>query len=126
VKLLLDENLSRRIVSALRAAFPETTQVALAALETASDRAVWEFAKAGEFTIVTKDEDFIERTKGATHELNLHDRQSLLAAETKAAADCHRTGAELWAFAGRDGDTLGMIQEHANDIRSAGQRRVGG
>lgn len=60
MKLLLDENLSRRIVPALRAAFPETTQVALIGLETAGDRAVWDFAKAGECVIVTKDEDFIE------------------------------------------------------------------
>lgn len=60
MKLLLDENLSRRIVTALRAAFPETTQVALAGLETADDRAVWAFAKAGTYVIVTKDEDFIE------------------------------------------------------------------
>lgn len=60
MKLLLDENLSRRIVPALCAAFPETTQVALIGLETAGDRAVWDFAKAGEYVIVTKDEDFIE------------------------------------------------------------------
>lgn len=60
MKLLLDENLSRRIVPALRTAFPETSQVALIGLETAGDRAVWDFAKAGEYVIVTKDEDFIE------------------------------------------------------------------
>jgi predicted nuclease of predicted toxin-antitoxin system len=59
VKLLLDENLSRNIVPALQEAFPGTTQVALVGLERASDRAVWEFAKAGEFTIVTKDDDFL-------------------------------------------------------------------
>ncbi len=60
MKLLLDENLSRRIVPALCVAFPETTQVVLAGLETADDRAVWDFAKAGVYVIVTKDEDFIE------------------------------------------------------------------
>jgi predicted nuclease of predicted toxin-antitoxin system len=59
VKLILDENLSRRIVPALQEAFPGTTQVALAGLERASDREVWEFAKAGGFAIVTKDDDFL-------------------------------------------------------------------
>lgn len=59
MKLLLDENLSRNIVPALQEAFLGTTQVALVGLERASDRAVWEFAKAGEFTIVTKDDDFL-------------------------------------------------------------------
>ena len=58
VKLLLDENLSRRIVPALQTAFPGTTQVALAGLERADDRAVWEYAKAAGYTLVTKDDDF--------------------------------------------------------------------
>lgn len=59
MKLLLDEHLSRRIVPALQDAFPGTTQVALVGLEHSSDRAVWDFAKAEEFTIVTKDDDFL-------------------------------------------------------------------
>jgi predicted nuclease of predicted toxin-antitoxin system len=59
VKLLLDENLSRKIVPALQDAFPGTTQVALVGLEHSNDRAVWNFAKAEEFTIVTKDDDFL-------------------------------------------------------------------
>ena len=37
MKLLLDENLSRRIVPFLQSAFPGSTQVALLGLETASD-----------------------------------------------------------------------------------------
>ena len=58
MKLLLDENLSRRIVPALQAAFPGTTQVALAGLAEADDRAIWEYAKAHGCTLVTKDDDF--------------------------------------------------------------------
>jgi len=46
VKLLLDENLSRRIVPALQTAFPDATQVLpLPGLEEANDRAIWEYAK---------------------------------------------------------------------------------
>lgn len=60
MKLLLDENLSRRIVPILQDAYPGTTQAVLAGLEKADDRKLWEFAKAGSYVIVTKDDDFIE------------------------------------------------------------------
>jgi len=58
VKLLLDENISRRIVPALQQEFPGTTQVALVGLDRTEDRTLWEFAKTGGFTIVSKDDDF--------------------------------------------------------------------
>ena len=58
MKLLLDENISRRIVPPLQQEFPGTTQAALVGLDRAEDRALWEFAKAGGFTIVSKDDDF--------------------------------------------------------------------
>lgn len=38
MKLLLDENLSRRIVPFLQAAFPGSSQVALLGLETATEK----------------------------------------------------------------------------------------
>ena len=60
MKLLLDENLSRRIVPFLQNDFPETTHVALVKLEAASDNEVWNFAKLNHFVIVTKDADFYE------------------------------------------------------------------
>ena len=59
VKLLLDENISRRIVPALQEAFPGSTQVVLAGLERVDDRAVWEYAKANEYVILSKDDDFL-------------------------------------------------------------------
>lgn len=60
MKLLLDENLSRRLVPFLQDAFPGSSQVALAGLEHASDRAVWEYAQRNGFVVVTKDSDFHE------------------------------------------------------------------
>lgn len=45
MKLLLDENLSRRIVPFLQADFPESTQVALLGMESASDSDIWQYAK---------------------------------------------------------------------------------
>ncbi|MEA3642860.1 MAG: DUF5615 family PIN-like protein [Lamprobacter sp.] len=60
MKLLLDENLSRRLVPFLQDDFPGSSQVALAGLERASDREVWEYAQRNGFVVVTKDSDFHE------------------------------------------------------------------
>ncbi len=58
MKLLLDENLSRRLVVALQEMYPGSTQVALLGLEQASDSNIWEFAKQSDYVLVTKDDDF--------------------------------------------------------------------
>lgn len=60
MKLLLDENLSRRIIPFLQNTYPESTQVALVGLERATDTAVWEYARQNQFVIVTKDSDFYD------------------------------------------------------------------
>lgn len=67
MKLLLDENLSRRIVPFLQTAFPESSQVALLNLEGASDAEIWQFAKDNGFVIVSRDSDFQERSLVAGH-----------------------------------------------------------
>ena len=60
MKLLLDENLSQRIVPLLQTAYPGSSQVTLLQLETATDRAIWEYAKSHNFVIVIRDSDFHE------------------------------------------------------------------
>lgn len=60
MKLLLDENLSRRLVPFLLHDFPGTSQVVLEGLESSSDADVWRHAKRHEFVIVTRDADFEE------------------------------------------------------------------
>lgn len=60
MKLLLDQNLSRRLLPELEVYFPGSTQVALCGLDTATDTALWDFARAQGFTIMTKDADFLE------------------------------------------------------------------
>jgi len=60
MKLLLDENLSRRLVPFLQHDFPGSTQVALLGMESASDRAIWQLAKDEGYVIVTRDFDFQE------------------------------------------------------------------
>jgi predicted nuclease of predicted toxin-antitoxin system len=58
VKLLLDENLSRRLVPVLQGRFPGTSQVALLSLERATDTQICEHAAQQDFVICTKDGDF--------------------------------------------------------------------
>lgn len=60
MKLLLDENLSRRIIPLIESYFPESTQVVYAGLASEDDRQLWEYARCNDFTIVTKDSDFHE------------------------------------------------------------------
>lgn len=45
MKLLLDENLSHRLVPALQAAYPGSSQVTLIGLSGADDRTVWRHAR---------------------------------------------------------------------------------
>ena len=58
MKLLLDENLSRRLVPALQARFPGTSQVALLGLERATDAALCDHAALHDFVNCSKDDDF--------------------------------------------------------------------
>lgn len=44
MKLLLDENLSRRLVPALKDHYPGTSQVVLEGLEAAEDQKIWDYA----------------------------------------------------------------------------------
>ena len=60
MKLLFDENLSKKLVSGLADIFPESTHVAHAGLLTSSDLEIWNFARAQSFVIVTADADFYE------------------------------------------------------------------
>jgi predicted nuclease of predicted toxin-antitoxin system len=60
MKLLLDENLSRRLVPFLQSAYPDSSQIALVGLEQASDRMIWQYALENNFVIVTKDADFYD------------------------------------------------------------------
>jgi predicted nuclease of predicted toxin-antitoxin system len=60
MKLLLDENLSRRIIPFIQVTYPGSTQVVLAGLEQADDVELWEYAQRQGFVIVTHDADFYE------------------------------------------------------------------
>jgi len=58
VRLLFDQNLSRRLVDQLRDAFPGSLHVAGAGLDSATDEEVWEYAGTHGLLLVSKDSDF--------------------------------------------------------------------
>ncbi len=60
MKLLLDQNLSHRLLQALNKFYPGSTHVRLVGLERASDAEIWDYAKAHGFIIVSQDADFQE------------------------------------------------------------------
>jgi predicted nuclease of predicted toxin-antitoxin system len=62
LKLLLDQNLSYKLVARLETLFPGTTQARPLGMAQATDTAIWQYAADHGFTIVTKDSDFYERS----------------------------------------------------------------
>lgn len=58
MKLLIDQNLSRLLVSQLESAIPESRHVTELGLDTATDREIWAYARDNDFVIVSKDSDF--------------------------------------------------------------------
>jgi predicted nuclease of predicted toxin-antitoxin system len=71
MKLLLDENLSRRIVPFLQQNYPDSSQVVLLGLQAATDAEIWEFAKTQGYVVVSRDADFSDLSvlKGAPPKL---------------------------------------------------------
>jgi len=62
VRLLLDQNLSPRLLTALADLYPGSTHVREVGLRDADDDTVWQYAAAHGFAIVSKDADFHERS----------------------------------------------------------------
>jgi predicted nuclease of predicted toxin-antitoxin system len=62
VRLLLDQNLSPRLLDALTEFYPGSTHVRNVGLQAADDEAVWTYAAREGFAIVSKDADFRQRS----------------------------------------------------------------
>jgi len=60
MKLLFDHNLSHKLVPRLADLFPHASHTRLTDLALAPDHLVWEFARRGDFVIVTLDADFFD------------------------------------------------------------------
>ena len=60
MKLLFDQNLSFKLCRRLADVFPASNQIRLIGMEEAEDRALWEYAKANNFILVSHDVDFAD------------------------------------------------------------------
>lgn len=58
MKLLLDQNISFKLVERLRDLYPESKHVGAVGLAKVGDVGVWEYARENAYVIVSKDEDF--------------------------------------------------------------------
>ena len=56
--LLLDQNLSYKLIRQLEAYFPATQHVKLLGMDRIDDYLIWQYAKSNGLTIVTQDADF--------------------------------------------------------------------
>lgn len=63
MKLLFDQNLSRKLVTRLADIFPNSSHVQSHDLAEKTDTEIWEFAKLNAFCLVTQDADFAERSR---------------------------------------------------------------
>lgn len=62
MKLLLDENLSDRILHRIVDLYPDSEHVKTLGLIRTDDELIWEYAKTNGFVIVSKDSDFHQRS----------------------------------------------------------------
>jgi predicted nuclease of predicted toxin-antitoxin system len=62
VKLLFDENLSPKLLRLLAALFAGSTHVRECGLLGRMDEEIWNYARANNFTVVSKDSDFQQRS----------------------------------------------------------------
>jgi predicted nuclease of predicted toxin-antitoxin system len=60
MKLLFDQNLSFKLCRRLGDLFPDSNQVRLLGLDRATDAAIWDYAKANDFVLVTLDADYAD------------------------------------------------------------------
>lgn len=60
MKLLIDQNLSYRLVRQLQSLFPDSEHVLRLGLSSKRDALIWDYARQYGFVILTQDEDFLE------------------------------------------------------------------
>jgi predicted nuclease of predicted toxin-antitoxin system len=62
LKLIFDENLSPRLPHLVANEYPGSVHIRAVGLLGATDRQIWDYARAHQFVIVSKDTDFRERS----------------------------------------------------------------
>jgi len=67
MRLLLDQNLSRRLVRLLAHEYPGVAHVLLIGMAQEEDTNIWNDAAANDYVIVSKDKDFYQRSVAMGH-----------------------------------------------------------
>ena len=62
MKLLFDENLSSKLVSLLSEKFPKSSHIEFLKMQGTTDGNIWEYARTENYIIVSKDNDFRQRS----------------------------------------------------------------
>lgn len=62
MKLLLDQNLSRKLIKQLEESYPDSQHITSVLAENSDDHEIWLYARQNGFAIVTKDDDFEQRS----------------------------------------------------------------
>ena len=62
MKLLFDQNLSRRILPKINEFFADSTHVVHLDMDRENDIVIWDYAKKHDYIIITKDKDFLQRS----------------------------------------------------------------
>ena len=62
MKLLLDENISYKLVKFLHKDFPDSSHITFLKMQGSTDTKIWEFAQKEHYIIVSKDNDFRQRS----------------------------------------------------------------
>ena len=93
MKLLLDQNLSRRLISLIAEQYPDAAHVLLLGMAEDEDTDIWNYAAQNGYTIVTKDKDFYQRSSLAGHPPKvIHLKMGNCSVEQTAAALLARPG----------------------------------
>jgi len=108
MKLLLDNNLSPKLIQKLADSFPDSSHVALIGLDKALDSEVWNTARERGYILVSKDSDFNEllTAKGFPPKVIWMRLGNCTTAEVAEAL--RKNSAEIIDF-GRD-DTVGLLE----------------
>ena len=62
MKLLFDENISSKLVKFLIDDFPDSSHIDYLEMRGTTDTSIWELAKSDGYTIISKDNDFRQRS----------------------------------------------------------------
>lgn len=63
MKLLFDQNLSRKLAVRLADFFPDSSHVQFHGLAERTDADIWKFARTNDFCILSQDADFAEKSR---------------------------------------------------------------